>query len=497
MAFPLRASENPTSGAAGAVRVISSGQPAAPALAPSRPAAGLTLPSPTSELLQPQPLLQGVMPEAPGRPREPAATPDIPARPSAANPPPTKAQTKPAARPAPDPAMEAQARLARRADPRPVFTPDTFALTLKASETYAAIAAAGGWPILPAGITLAPGATGPLVAALRQRLAITGDLPASEVAGDLYDPALQAAVRRFQDRHGLSQTGIVGPRTLIELNVPATTRQIQLANSALRLAGSIFAFGERYVAVNIPSAQVEAVANGQVERRYLAVVGRPDRPSPTVETRITNINFNPTWTVPPSIVRKDIIPKMRKDPSYLAKARIRIFNRFGEEIEPSRIDWSTERAADFTLRQDPGPANALGVMRIDMPNREAVYMHDTPQRRLFARDDRFNSSGCVRVADVRDLAAWLLSETPGWDRAKIDATIASDERKDIRLQKPVPVAWLYLTGFALADGSVQFRPDIYGLDVPGVPAPVEPAPVAGAPMTSAPVAGAAPATALR
>jgi murein L,D-transpeptidase YcbB/YkuD len=444
-------------------------------------------------LLQPQPLLQGVVPEVPGRPREPAVTPDIAPRAPATQPLAKPAASRPvASKPVADPAMEAQARLVRRSDPRPTFTPDTFALTVKASETYAVIAAAGGWPILPTGITLSPGATGPLVAALRQRLAITGDLPAAEIAGDLYDSGLQAAVRRFQDRHGLSQTGIVGPRTLTELNVPAATRQFQLANSALRLAGSTFAFGERYVAVNIPSAQVEAVANGQVERRYLAVVGRPDRPSPTVETRVTNINFNPTWTVPASIVRKDIIPKMRKDPAYLAKARIRIFNRSGEEIDPARIDWSTERAADFTLRQDPGPANALGVLRIDMPNREAVFMHDTPQRRLFARDDRFNSSGCVRVADVRDLATWLLSETPGWDRAKIEATIASDERKDIRVQRPVPVAWVYLTGFALADGTIQFRPDVYGLDVPGTP--VESTPLTVEP---APVAGAAPATALR
>jgi murein L,D-transpeptidase YcbB/YkuD len=476
-AVPARASDDAVPRSAGAVRVISSGAPAAAAMPASpRPAAGLTLPRAISELSQPQPLLHGVMPEVPGRPREPAAAPPLPAIA------PGPAPARPAAKPAPDPAMEAQARLARRADPRPTFTPDTFALTLKASETYAAIAATGGWPTLPSGITLAPGATGPLVAALRQRLAMTGDLPASDIAGETYDAALQSAVRGFQERHGLSQTGTIGPRTLAELNVPASTRQLQLANSALRLAGSIFAFGERYVAVNIPSAQVEAVANGQVERRYLAVVGRPDRPSPTVETRVTNVNFNPTWTVPSSIVRKDIIPKMRKDPSYLSKARIRIFNRFGEEIDPARIDWTTERAADFTLRQDPGPANALGVLRIDMPNREAVFMHDTPQRRLFARDDRFNSSGCVRVADVRDLAAWLLSDTPGWDRPKIDAAIASDERKDIRLQKPVPVAWVYLTGYALADGSVQFRPDVYGLDVPGAaPAPVESAPVAGVP----------------
>jgi murein L,D-transpeptidase YcbB/YkuD len=220
--------------------------------------------------------------------------------------------------------------------------------------------------------------------------------------------------------------------------------------------------------VNIPSATVEAVEKGQVVRRYVAVVGKKDRASPRVEARIGTVNFNPTWTVPVSIIKKDIIPHMRKDAGYLAKMKIRILDGQGREIDPTAIDWSTQRAADFTLRQDPGSGNSLGQIRIDMPNKHAVYMHDTPTKRLFASNDRFHSSGCVRVADIRHLVEWLLDGAAGpngaWTQAEIEAAIGSGKRHDARLAKPVPVAWVYMTGYALADGTVHFRDDVYGLD---------------------------------
>ena len=195
--------------------------------------------------------------------------------------------------------------------------------------------------------------------------------------------------------------------------------------------------------VNIPSAAVEAVENGAVARRYVAVVGDPEHPSPTVEARIGAINFNPTWTVPTSIIRKEIIPKMRKDPAYLAKSRIRMLDAAGQEVDPAAIDWSGNAAVNYTLRQDPGAANALGLVRIAMPNRHSVYMHDTPSKRFFARDLRFLSHGCVRVSGVLDLVTWLLAPQ-GWTREAVDAAIATTERKDVRLPKPVPVAWVYL-----------------------------------------------------
>lgn len=367
-------------------------------------------------------------------------------------------------------------------DPRPSFSPETFDQTARAFETYRAIVEKGGWPSVPG--PLAPGAKGPAVEVLKRRLAITQDLAPGTEAGSSYDAQVAQAVKHFQMRHGLKQTGIVSGATLTAMNIPAEVRFNQLAASSRRLALSQFPFGERYVVVNIPAAVVEAVEGGQVRRRYVAVVGKPDRPSPEVETRITNINFNPTWTVPASIIKKDIVPKMRKDPGYLARSNIRILDGSGRQINPRSIDWASERTPNFMLRQDPGARNSLGQVRIDMPNKEAVYMHDTPSKNLFGSDQRFHSSGCVRIEGVRDLVTWLLAPQ-GYDRAKVDEDIAEEERKDVRVAKPVPVAWIYLTAYATADGMVHFRNDVYGIDSgPGqagalvgtVSPPVSPAP---------------------
>jgi murein L,D-transpeptidase YcbB/YkuD len=214
------------------------------------------------------------------------------------------------------------------------------------------------------------------------------------------------------------------------------------------------------------------VENGRVVRRYTAIVGDPDHPSPEVEARIGAVNFNPTWTVPASIIKNEIMPKMQKDPSYLARSRIRVFDNRGVEVQPSAIDWAGGRAVNYTLRQDSGAHNSLGSIRISMPNKHAVYMHDTPSKRLFASDYRFLSHGCVRVEGVYDLAAWLLEGSSGsptgrWDRAAIQRKIASGERVDASLARPVPVIWVYMTGWASADGTVHFRNDIYGVDTVG------------------------------
>ncbi|MCU0885358.1 MAG: L,D-transpeptidase family protein [Beijerinckiaceae bacterium] len=243
-------------------------------------------------------------------------------------------------------------------DRRPTLTPDTLPSTALASERYLDIVRAGGWPSLPKGTNLKEGSKGAAVITLKRRLAITGDFE-GEMAGDVFDGSLGAAVRRFQFRHGLRQTGIVAGRTLDEMNVSAQTRFRQLASSAQRIAGSTFAFGQRYVVVNIPSAHVETVENGVVSRRYVAIVGRPDRASPTVETRITAVNLNPNWTLPPTIIKEDIIPGMQKGRNVLAQKGVKVFAG-GQEIPASSIDWSSARALNYTYRQEPGPRNALG-----------------------------------------------------------------------------------------------------------------------------------------
>ena len=363
-------------------------------------------------------------------------------------------------------------------DPQPTLDPGSFINTMRASEKYLAIAEAGGWPTLQTG-TLKIGDRGEAVAKLKARLAVTGDLLPEDARGADFEARLLAAVKRFQARHGLPETGLVGAKTIEAANVPATTRFRQLAASAQRLVGSSFPFGERYVVVNIPSATVEAVEKGQVARRYVAVVGKKERASPSVETKITSVNVNPTWTVPVSIIKKDIIPHMRKDPGYLAKMNIRILDAQGREVEPQKIDWATEKAVNYTLRQDAGADNSLGQIRIDMPNRHAVYMHDTPTKRLFSEAARFHSSGCVRVADVKAFVGWLLEGTPApsgpWTSTEIDAAIAAAKRQDIKLARAVPVSWVYMTGYATPDGTVHFRDDVYGLDTPAPTPPLAPA----------------------
>jgi L,D-transpeptidase YcbB len=377
-------------------------------------------------------------------------------------------------------------------DPNPTFQPDTFFATAKASERYAAIADAGGWPRIAA--PLRAGSKGAGVAILRQRLAAESDLESTKAvegpASTTWDDDVTAAVKHFQSRMGLRQTGVVAGATLTAMNVPAATRFRQLASSAQRLAGVNFPFGDRYVVVNLPSTSVEAIENGRVAHHYVAIVGGVEHQSPEISAKISVINLNPTWTVPTSIIKKEIIPKMQKDPGYLTRAKIRILDGAGNVIDPKSVNWNTERAVNYTLRQDSGASNSLGAIRIGMPNKLAVYMHDTPSKGLFGADYRFLSHGCVRVQGVYDLAQWLLEGTSDgsgvWSKDALLAKVKDGAREDIKLAKIVPVVWVYLTGWANGDGLVNFRDDVYGIDSVGE------ATANAAPATTLPLSGSAP-----
>jgi murein L,D-transpeptidase YcbB/YkuD len=269
---------------------------------------------------------------------------------------------------------------------------------------------------------------------------------------------------------GLKQNGQVRGATLTALNIAADVRARQLAATYKRMSGINFAFGDRYIVVNIPSAAVEAVEKGRVAHRYIAVVGDVDHPSPEITARVQAVNLNPTWTVPTSIIKNEIIPKMRKDPAYLKRMKIRIFDSAGKEINPIAINWTGQSAVNYTLRQDSGAGNSLGNIRINMPNTQAVYMHDTPSKKFFGRDYRFLSHGCVRVADVFDFAQWILEGTSTgskgstWDKASLRAKADGGERTDIKLASAIPVIWTYMTGWVSEDGIVHFRDDVYGKD---------------------------------
>ena len=374
----------------------------------------------------------------------------------------SEAKAKPAAKPASTPESRSAAALALSAEP--VFDEGTYQRIKEALLSYSAIQVRGGWPALPVDAKLAPGASGPEVALLRRRLVISDDMPPEQEAGDIYDASVSGGVRRFQMRHGLEGTGSVDAKTLRALNVPVVHRIKQLEASLERLLGMDFTFAERYVVVNIPAAFVEAVSHDKVERRYRVIVGKVDKPSPTLTAYITAVNLNPTWTVPLSITKNEIFARMRRDPTYISRMHMRVLGAGDEELDPGSIDWSSERSPNFTVRQDSGGFNALGNLKIDMPNPYSVYMHDTDTRRLFADDYRFDSHGCTRVDNVRDLAAWILEDVPGWNRAAIDAGIAAGVLKIVNLPHKMPVAWVYLTGWVTHDGTVNFREDVYKHD---------------------------------
>jgi L,D-transpeptidase YcbB len=354
----------------------------------------------------------------------------------------------------------------------PTLSTSTVDTTAQAIGEYEAILARGGWPTVPPAERLRLGNKHPSVVALRKRLIVSGDLEPTAGETNIFDSYVEAAVRRFQARHGISIDGIVRAETFKRLNFPCDVRLAQLKTNLVRLKAMSGPLGDRYVMCNIPAAQIEAVENGVAVGRHTAVVGRVSRPSPEINSKVMEINFNPYWTVPVSIVRRDLVPLMQKDPNYLTAEHIHIYDMHGAELTPAQIDWNTNQAVNYRFRQDPGDFNSLGSVRINFPSKDGVYMHDTPEKGLFGEDMRFHSSGCVRVQNVRELVDWLLRDTPGWSRARVDETIKSGERLDVHLAKPVPVYWVYITAWAAPDGVVQFRDDIYNRDGLGEYAPV-------------------------
>ncbi|MCB1444389.1 MAG: L,D-transpeptidase family protein [Rhizobiaceae bacterium] len=346
----------------------------------------------------------------------------------------------------------------------PIFGSGASANLQQAIYDYEAIVANGGWPRVNAAVKLKIGMSDPAVADLRKRLIISGDLSRSAGISNSYDSLVEEAVRRFQARHGLPLDGVIGRYTLDAMNVPADTRLMQLRTNLERVNAITTDLGQRYVMVNIPAAYIEAIENNRVVSRHTAVVGRISRPTPILDSKIYNVTLNPYWTAPRSIVQKDIMPLMRKDPTYLATNKIRLFDGKGNEVDPSTVDWQAEKAPDLMFRQDPGKINAMASTKINFHNEFATYMHDTPQQGLFNKLSRFESSGCVRCQNIRDLTTWLLRDTPGWSRQQIESTIKSGVNTPVNLAAEVPIYFKYVTAWSAKDHIVQFRDDIYQMD---------------------------------
>lgn len=341
----------------------------------------------------------------------------------------------------------------------------------EALARYRAITAAGGWPRLPDGPTLRPGDRDPAIHVLRARLAREGmDRAPPERPDAQFDPPLALAVQAFQKRHGLDADGVVGMRTRRALDTPASRRVAQLVANLERRRWLGEAPGKRQVRVNTAAFTLDAIDGARVTLHMRVVVGQPFRPTPEFADRIRYLVLNPYWEVPPSLAVEDKLPLIRRDPGYLEREHIRVLQGWGEQptrIDPASVDWNgLGSALPYRLRQDPGPWNALGRVKFMFPNAHNVYLHDTPARALFAQAERGFSSGCVRLQDAPALAEWILADHPRWTAQALREALAGQDTRTVHLPEPVPVYLLYWTAWVDADGTVQFRRDIYDRDEP-------------------------------
>ena len=309
---------------------------------------------------------------------------------------------------------------------------------------YRDIAAGGGWPAVPTGAKLEPGARNTRIVAVRGRLAASGDLSEVDVTSDRYDDTLRHAVERFQARHGLAPDGVIGTETLAALNMPIEMRLATMEANLRRLQQQGRDWGNTYVAVNIAAARYRLVRDSETVFDEVAIVGQPDWKTPEIDSQIERVELNPYWTVPRRIALLEVGPDIERDPGYLAKHNMR-------------------RVGEF-YRQDPGPGNALGKAKFLFPNGYDVYLHDTNGPRLFEREARFLSHGCVRIPNAVELAEHLLQNDPDWTRERIDAAIGRGKNRSIELSTAVPVHLVYDTAWVDEAGEVQFRKDIYGRD---------------------------------
>ena len=336
---------------------------------------------------------------------------------------------------------------------------------------YRRIVKQGGWPHIPSGPLLKVGMQDPRLPIIRRRLAATGDLPDDKGDVTIFDEALSEAVKRFQYRHALEDDGIIGRATLAAMNIPVEKKIEIIELSMERWRWVSNDMGRHYIIVDIAGFILAGIRENEVEIHMPVVVGKQYHETPVFSDAIKYIVFNPYWNIPPSIARREMLPKLRRDRGYLAKENIRLFSGWGAnavELDPMAIDWEkiTPRQMNrYKLRQDPGPTNALGYVKFVFPNTYNVYLHDTPSRNLFSRPERAFSHGCIRVSRPRDLAVYVLGgKIQGWDRKRVDEIIASGEHTIVRLKKPLPIHIVYQTVWRDMQGLVHFNRDIYGRD---------------------------------
>lgn len=351
----------------------------------------------------------------------------------------------------------------------PTLSPENVAATRAAIKRYTDIVASGGWPTLP-DEQVRPGESSFSVIMLRDRLAISGELPDGGSRSQVLDGALVEALKTYQTNNGLTPNGRLDRATIAALNVSAEDRLRQLKLNVTRLSklAATTKSHRRYVTVNIPAAQVEAIALDRVISRHTAVVGMKDRPTPILRSNIYEMNFNPIWRLPPTVIREDLIPRAREAQAQgedlLKKTGISAYDGRGKKVNSAKIDWSGSAPRSFSYRQPAGKDNPLGFVKINFANSESVYMHDSPTEGLFGRNFRAASSGCIRVHNIERLAYWLLGQNDGWDQERVDKMKETGKRADVRLASRVPLHFVYITAWATKDGTIHFRRDLYNRD---------------------------------
>jgi murein L,D-transpeptidase YcbB/YkuD len=336
-------------------------------------------------------------------------------------------------------------------------------------EQRAIVAAGTTWPIVPDGPSLRPGTTDRIVPILRARLAMTGEFNGDAGSrSERYDPALVHAVKTFQETHGLTVDGVVGKRVRAAMNVGPATRVEQIIVNMERWRWMPEDLGSRRVVVNVAEQRLRLVDGDQTRFEAPVIVGETDKRTPMFSSAITTVIFNPSWTVPDKIARKELLPKVLRDAAYFDRQGIRMIGQWQPSAsteDPEKRNWSgAHQAVGFRLRQAPGPQNPLGRVKFMIPNVFGVYLHDTSNRNLFKREGRTLSHGCVRVGDALTFADEILGSQHAWSPERKERILSDWKTSTITLETPVPVHLMYETASVDADGRVHFLDDVYGRD---------------------------------
>jgi L,D-transpeptidase YcbB len=342
---------------------------------------------------------------------------------------------------------------------------------------YQTIANQGGWPEWEKDARIKIGANDERIPTLARILAITGDLPPTEAYSlsqpTLYDGALVTALKLFQERHGIENDGVIGDKTQMALAVPVSQRIQQIAATMVRMRSLPASMGDRHILVNIPGYYLKGYEGTIPKLAMRVIVGKPATRTPLFSNKVTDIVFNPTWSAPQSIINKELLPKLRSNPTYFNRANFSVLQTkdgITSEVDPLSIDYSNAGfdGAHYSFRQKAGSGNALGKVKFNIPNSDDIYLHSTSQPQLFAKQERALSHGCIRLEKPKALAEYVL-QSEGWESRKVDTAYNGSESRNVKVQ-PLPVHLVYWTSWVDDNNRPHFNPDIYGIDRPIVAA---------------------------